>query len=250
MSNVPDARLKKLWAFVRGDVEQAEFEAWLYQDAELEDLLGTDLRWQLVSCDFKDRDATWQVQQALRDHLARASACECLALRDRCAVPMGGRELEDGQYYHEKVFSTLNEVISFGPEKWWLYISKCGQCETAWVVAQDDRIYDEFFMVRIGPAELTGALAGAWPDDFQSYEQVMAAGVKFSYPPRFLDPLAGSLQWAVEDLRRERPDISIDEMAALLGLTPEHIGLLLREVSRKSRGGFLAKLFGRRSGRV
>lgn len=242
--------MKQLWAFVRGDAEQGEFEAWLYQDAGLENLLGTDLHWQLVSCDFKDRDATWQVRQALRGCLSKNSTCECPALRDRCAVPMGGGALEDGRFYHEKVFSTLDQVISFGPEKWWLYISKCSQCETVWLVAQDERIYDEFFMVRIGEAELADSLAGAWPDDFQSYEQVMAAGVKLSHPPRFLDPLAGSLQWTVEDLRRERPDITVDEMAGLLGLTPEHVGLLLREVSGKSLGGFLRKLFRRRPGRV
>lgn len=245
-----DASVKRLWEFVRGDVEQPEFEAWLYQDAGHEDLLGTDLHWQLVSCDFKDRDAAWQIRQALRAFLSNNSTCECPALRDRCAVPMGGEELEGGSFYHEKVFSTLSTVISFGPEKWWLYISKCSECECVWIVGQDERIYDEFFTVRIGEAELANALVGSWPDDFQSYEQVLAAGVELSQPPRFLDPLAGSLQWTVEDLRRERPDISVDEMAALLGLTPDHIRLLLRKVSGKGVSAFLAKLFGRRPGRV
>lgn len=233
-----DAKSQRLWEFARGDGDQAEFEAWLYENYDLENLLGAELHWQLVSCDFKNRDEVWQVRQTLHEHLAKSSQCECHALRDRSAVAMGGSQLEDGRFYHEKVFSTLHEAASFGQEKWWLYISKCDRCEAVWLVAQDDRIYDEFFLVRIGEADLIEAIAGHWPPAFQSYEQVLAAGLELSQPPRFVDPMAMSLQWTVEDLLHERLDVGVDRIAALLGLSRQHTELLVKKVSKKSSGSF------------
>lgn len=139
-------------------------------------------------------------------------ACHCQSLDDLAAVPMGF----DG--FDEAVFATLDVVRRHGPDLWWLYLSLCSACGQHWLVAQDERIYDQYFLKRLDPATTNAVTAsGTWPDDFITYERVLALGRAMCVPPRFFDPLAYSLQWTVEDLRKERPAISPGEIAHLLG---------------------------------
>ncbi len=138
-----------------------------------------------------------------------------------------------GDFYFEKVFEPLEVIASYGPTKWWLYISRCDRCHTSWLVAQDDRIYDEFFMKRLTDVEVKKAKAGQWPELFQRYEEVLSVGRTTSNPPRFLDPMAASLIWTAEDLLRERPDIRPDEIAHILGLSDKHAKRLVERAKNQ-----------------
>ena len=85
---------------------------------------------------------------------------------DLAVVPMGG----DGQ--DERVFATLETTRSHGADLWSLYTSKCSACEQEWLVAQDERIYDNYYLKRLGPAEAQEMADGdRWPDDFITYER-------------------------------------------------------------------------------
>ena len=148
--------------------------------------------------------------------------CCCRSLSDLAVVPMGG----DGQ--DERVFATLDITLSHGADLWWLYMSKCSACEQEWLVAQDERIYDNYYLKRLGPTEAQEITDGDhWPDDFITYERVLKLGRTLSQPWTFLDPRSPSLVWTAEDLMKERPDITVEEIAYLLAIEPKAAARLL-----------------------
>lgn len=87
------------------------------------------------------------------------------------------------------------------------------------MIAQDESIYDNFYLRRL---DRTTAKAlqeqGQWPDEFLTYERVLSLGRTMSKPWTFLDPRSPALVWTAEDLRRERPDITVEEVAHLLAI--------------------------------
>jgi hypothetical protein len=148
--------------------------------------------------------------------------CCCRSLPNLAVVPMGG----DGK--DERVFATLNNIRDHSGDLWWLYLSKCRTCEQDWLVAQDDRIYDNYYLKRLDPAEAQDLVADVrWPDDFISYERVLRLGKTLSHPWTFLNPQSPALIDTAADLRKERPDITDDEIAYLLAIKPKAAARLL-----------------------
>ena len=194
----------------------------------LEEPLGEALHFELLSSAYSDRDKVWNLRKSLDGVLTPLRRCECPTIRNLSAVPMGG------DFYFEKVFEPLEEVVSYGPDKWWLYISRCKVCDTNWLVAQDERIYDDFFMRRLADAEVERAKTGQWPKQFQSYEDVLSVGRAISDPPRFFDPMAASLVWTVEDLLHERQGIKTQEVAHVLGISDKHAERLVERAKGQS----------------
>jgi hypothetical protein len=137
---------------------------------------------------------------------------------------MGGEGLD------ERVFASLDQVQAHGGDQWWLYISICTKCGQNWMIAQDDRIYDNFYLRRLDPATVN-AIQGRrqWPAEFMTYERVLSFGRTMSKPWTFLDPRSPALVWTAEDLRRERPDISVEEIAYLLGIPGRDAERLFRK---------------------
>jgi hypothetical protein len=139
--------------------------------------------------------------------------CCCGSLPDLAVVPMGADGLD------ERVFATLEITRSYGGDLWWLYLSRCSACKQDWLVAQDERIYDNYYLKRLTSSGARDIVEGNnWPDDFITYERVLRLGRTLSEPWTFLDPKSPSLVWTAEDLIKERPDISVDEIAYLLGM--------------------------------
>lgn len=164
------------------------------------------------------------LRRDLENTLKSYLICECPIIQNFAAIPMGG------DFYSETVMSNFEPLADYGSEKWWLYVSKCKQCNTVWMIAQDDRIYDQFFFNRITDQELSDCLSGDWPSKFLTYGRVLACGRKLGNPPRFIDEFAYSLQWTVEDLLKERAAISTEEIAWLLGLSIQHAKSLVHNV--------------------
>jgi hypothetical protein len=153
-------------------------------------------------------------------------SCHCAGLSDLAAVPMGGDGLD------ERVFATVDRVCDHGGDLWWLYLSSCGACGQNWMVAQEERIFDIYFLRRVSEAEAEAIFENQWPDDFMTYERVLEIGHRFATPCIFFHPLAASLIWAADDLRKERPDIAVDEVARLLGVSPENAAHLFEAKAR------------------
>ena len=99
------------------------------------------------------------------------------------------------------------------------------------MIAQEERIFDEYFLKRVNLDEAVRILAeGEWPPEFLIYERVLRTGHALGISPCiFIDRLSPSLVWAVEDLRKERPHISIGEIARLIGVGQTQVTRLLAE---------------------
>ena len=149
--------------------------------------------------------------------------CLCATLSDLAVVPMGGSGLDD------RVFATVDVIRHHSGDLWWLYLARCNACGQRWLVAQEERIFDDYFLRRTSEEEGAAIAAGCWPDDFITYERVLKIGRALSKPCRFLDPLAGSLVWSAHDLRNARSDITVDEIAWLLGVTAKDAKRLLAQ---------------------
>lgn len=97
------------------------------------------------------------------------------------------------------------------------------------MIAQKERIFDEYFLRRLNVDEANRiSINGEWPSEFLSYERVLKTGHALRVRPCvFLGRLSPSLVWTAEDLRKERPDISVEEIELPLGATPAHVKRLL-----------------------
>lgn len=156
------------------------------------------------------------------DNREQHAGCCCASLQDLAVVPMGGEGMD------ERVFATLATVCEHGGDQWWLYLSKCSACGQTWMVAQEERIFDDFFLRRM-TAEQARSICedGSWPDEFLTYEALLKTGRDLSQPCIYLDSMSSALFATAEDLRKARPDITVEEVAYLLGITSKNARRLL-----------------------
>ena len=206
----------RLWMFVRGDTAVDAFEPTIYDDSELEALLGPQRYLDLISARFSDPEQVDKVRAELRGWLLEMSplTCQCVTLPDLAVVDMGD---------HEGVFATLEERARRGARYWWLALYTCGACSQGWLVAQEERQNDIFCMRRLGSETVSSILAGsAWPDEFDRYESLLDIGRRSGRSVRFVDPLgSSSLAATITDLARDRPGIKLSELCTLLNLERE-----------------------------
>jgi hypothetical protein len=122
----------------------------------------------------------------------------------------------------ERVLSTLSEVKKHGGDQWWLYASRCSKCGEYWMIAQDERIHDNYYLKRLSPEAAEAVVVrDLWPSDFLTYEQDLLLGIRSGKTCSFFDPRDPALVATANDLMRERPDISAVEIAHLLGINPK-----------------------------
>lgn len=152
----------------------------------------------------------------------KGGGCCCVGLQNLAVVPMGGDGLDN------RVFNTLERLADHGGSAWWLYLSRCEVCLQNWMVAQEERIFDDYFLRRLSSTEVDEIVAeGRWPTEFATYERVLTVGHLLSRACVFFDPLHASLVWTARDLRSERPDITVSEIASLIGVGSAEVDQLL-----------------------
>jgi hypothetical protein len=122
--------------------------------------------------------------------------------------------------------STLDlyeRVRERGEPYWWLYAAQCTSCRTPWLVAQEERQNDVFLLHRLTASELDGIVANdRWPPDFDQYETLLRLGRSAGHSVHWVDPIGdSSLEWTMADLARQRPGITVSELAELLDLDEE-----------------------------
>ncbi|WP_298327337.1 hypothetical protein [Asticcacaulis sp.] len=213
-----------LWNFIRRDTSVAKFEAWVYaHEAALSVALGAELHFRLIEMNYADRYQVEDMRQQLEAHLRPALMCECPAVADEDVIAMGGNG-RDGRF-----FASVSECAMPGDDLWWLWLGKCQTCHTDWLIAQEERIYDDFFVARL-TSEQADLIRnnGQWPQRWLTYEDVLRTGRALSRPCRFVEYIAPSLLWTVEELRRARPDITVAEMSEFLGIEESHVKDILK----------------------
>lgn len=229
---------RRLWEFVRGDVKMNEFEAWLYSDDSLEATLGNEVYLELIGCNFEHKEDIFKIRKSIRSVLEVGEDCQCASVRNLDSIDMGG------DWFFETFFATQAEVSRPQTDQWWLYISHCNICGANWLVAQEERIHDVFYVQRISDQTVQNANNGNWPKQFQTYADVLSVGVDLGGPKAsFVDPMSGALQVTVEELLQSNPKISAREIGQLLVVDPKHAQFLMNEVIRKGAdplAGFIA----------
>lgn len=172
--------------------------------------------------------------------------CCCPELDDLVIVGMGDPEGLD-----ERIFKSLDIVKDHGDPQWWLYASKCSVCGQSWMVAQDERVHDNFCLKRLDESVMGGIVGRSeWPEDFLHYERVLRIERQAGKIAQFLDPHSPALIDTVTELRRERPDISVDDIAYALAVSPKSAGRLVslsKSEAALPRVGFLRRLFKKRT---
>ena len=149
--------------------------------------------------------------------------CCCRELDDFAVVGMG-----DPNGLDDRVFATLDRVQRHGGTQWWLSISTCHVCGQNWMIAQDERIHDNFYLKRIDQFVLHEIVHRShWPDDFLRYEQVLRLGRESGRIAQFANPHDPALIDTVSDLRRERRDISAEDIAYVLAIPHKAAAQLL-----------------------
>ena len=82
-------------------------------------------------------------------------------MSDLAVVPMGGDGLD------ERVFASIMTVCDHGGDQWWLHLERCGACGQNWMIAQEERNYDDYYLRRLN-AEVARQVEcdGRWPAEF------------------------------------------------------------------------------------
>jgi hypothetical protein len=107
-----------------------------------------------------------------------------------------------------------------GSPYWWLWLGECSECSQHWLVAQEERLHDNVIMRRLSDREV-GLIVeqDAWPDDFDRYETLLEIGIEHGRLFYYLDPTEQLPH--IVDLARERPGISVTDLARLLNIDPD-----------------------------
>lgn len=208
-----DSSLETIWSFVRGDLRTEDFEQSLYAHGELESAVGAAGYLALISTDFRDPEAVRAARAQLEAYARSITAmpCECFTLPTTAVIDMAhpGHALDHFQ-----------EEVQHGDPYWWLYLARCTVCGTPWLVAQEERQNDVFILRRVTDQEAHAVVAeNRWPSYLDLYETLLTLGRDAGHSAVFLDPVGdSSLVWTMADLARERPGITVPELAALLNL--------------------------------
>ena len=152
-----------------------------------------------------------------------ANTCLCSELDELPVIGMGDPDRLD-----ERVFATLHLAKKHGAAVWWLAAYECSACWQPWMVAQDERIHDNYCLKKLDRLTMQEIVENDdWPQGFITFEKVLRAERASGQIAKFLDTQCLSLVQTARELRERRPDISLDEIAHLLVLSVEDVNLLL-----------------------
>ncbi|QPD00152.1 hypothetical protein [Qipengyuania soli] len=152
--------------------------------------------------------------------------CECSTLGVFHIVGMGDSEGRD-----KRIFASLENVINYGEDKWWLYVSRCSACGQDWMIAQEERIHDFYYLRRLSHDEMQKISAqNEWPPDFLSFEEVIKLGPDNSHVATFFD--ANDLTDTIKELMEARAEITASEVAYLFCLSEREAKRLMDRARR------------------
>jgi hypothetical protein len=127
------------------------------------------------------------------------------------------------------------EVVLRGDPYWWLGMSRCTACQTAWLVAQEERQNDVYILRRLTRAESNSVVnANRWPNYLDLYATLLRLGRAAGHSAQFVDPVGdSSLAWTMADIARAEPDIALSELAKLLNLDYETAEIIAEQARLK-----------------
>ncbi|MBC7283497.1 hypothetical protein [Hoeflea sp.] len=187
-----------LWRFARGDMPAKDFESWIYQSTTIEDELGERDYLDVISIDYKISEQTRSFRQTLLAILPAPADCDCHTLCDTDFIEMGE------WVPAADVIVTDREVDGIP----WRFNLTCIICETQWLVAVEERIYDIWLIRR--------ASCAPWPEVL-TYRGLLALAKRAASGVCYQDPTNSiEIPAAICDLAEENPGIPLSEIVAVL----------------------------------
>lgn len=222
-----------IWKFIRGETSALDFHHWSMAETRLLDTLGEELYLDLIATDHVDLHAMKdrlerQIRQPSEQH------CDCITLPDIADIDMGDPEAM-------RIRSNFEEKGTRGDPYWWLSVARCPRCGQWWLVADEERINDVVLLKRLSETQGRQAVEGdVWPNDFDSFETVIALGRKRGHLCSFTDEHNGMLAQTAAELTAARPDITVPELAHLFNTNENHaqriVDLARRELNASLDG--------------
>lgn len=220
-----NSAIENIWKFIRGDMLASDFEKWVYADPTLENLFGKLLHLEIISANFSSKDMVFQLKTTLKEFATSLTnpSCMCLQLSNIAVIDMGDES--------EEVFATLDKIRKRGKPYWWLSVYKCYECQQSWLVAQEERQNDVLCLYRLDAITAEDIINNnRWIPIFDHYEDLLRIGLEAGKSVRFFEPLnSRSLRSTMSDLAKDKPGMSIFEIAKLLNLDLD----LAEEIARK-----------------
>ena len=152
--------------------------------------------------------------------------CECATLGEFAVVGMGDSEGRD-----ERVLATIGRVVDHGGDQWWLYASRCSVCAQNWMIAQDERIHDNYYLRRLSSDQMrTIVEQGKWPPQFLRFEDVIKLGPDNNQVAHFIDP--NDLTDTVKELIEARDELTPASVAYLFCLSERRAAKLIKRANK------------------
>lgn len=205
-----------IWEFIRGDLHASKFEKWIYDCSSFENLAENEFYLEVISTDFNDKSEIYLLKKKLEEFLRQKYplSCECITVADFDILDEG-----DERWRH--VRDSIFLVIVKNPDQpnWQLLLGKCKQCSQYWLIAEEFSINDIELLKRLDNAVADKIIQkNEWPEHFKTLEELLAIGKLNDRSVRFVDYVARGLIEAVQELKKDRPNITLAEIAFLLNI--------------------------------
>lgn len=212
------------WQFIRGDLPSKDFEQFVYDNPDLENIVGSDLYLELISTNFKATREVFDLKNKLERFMREnfPLSCECLAYPDEYVLAMGSEEWE----HTEESFQDIKKH-----EPSWRRLCLCSKCNQYWLMAYDEIAFDVDYLKRLNNFDAENIIINdQWPKYFEKLEELITLARDFGHSFICIGDYV-PLIYCVEELKKERPSITSSEIASLLGATEEQITNILKKLS-------------------
>ena len=224
---------EKCWYFIRGDTPEKEFEIWVYETSELEEVFSREFYMTLISTNYSSSEPIFVLKEKLEEAITELITrdCYCHTLPNLADVGMGE---------HIHIMHSFEEKASYGEPLWWLRLEQCSVCEDYWMIGSEERINDVFIMKRLDSSTSKEIINNdLWPDDFKEFSSLLKIGKERGHSVRFLDSVSPALVHTVIDLAVAKPGIEAQEISDLLQISQLQTQSLISEARKLPRGRFL-----------
>lgn len=211
------------WQFIRGDLPSKDFEQFVYNNPDLENIVGSDLYLELISTNFIVTREVFDLKDKLKRFMRKnlPLSCECIACPDEYVLAMGSEEWEH-------IEQSFQEVKKHAPSK--RSLCQCSKCSQYWLMAYNTLALDVDYLKRLNNLDAENIIINdEWLKYFEKLEELITLARGNGYYMTDVDEFEWS--YYVEELKKERPSITSFEIASLLGATEEQIIDILNKLS-------------------
>ena len=92
-----------------------------------------------------------------------------------------------------KLFNFLARRKNRDEPFWWISLNLCNVCHQGWLIAQEERHNDDYYLKRLSNKEVDQIEKNnLWPADFDQYENLSRLGTNVDYILLFAHPTSSS----------------------------------------------------------